>query len=465
MLDWLRLVPNGLIAVSAGYRTLFCAGAVAFALAASTLPSESLAQAGGQDATPVKDRNIGAARAGATRLPRSEGDQAIVNGWPLYRTERGQTAFNDAMAALTATEGAAPPAQAFKGCIGLECNLSLPALSADGWMPAGRIWVSPAEYVLIAHSPRSRSYRLRGARGMKYFVFHEFHNGSRNTDVFDTISSHARAVFVPLYMSKPMTDAKGRRFVVVMQVAPHDVVSIHASNKGSAGPGIEVAKNHAEVTEPLQELAGILVATMIKNAAPQLQIVNHQGVEGLSMLGAYERRLSAVRAGAPAVALPFVPALAPRVASASGSFDDMILRPGMSPRIPVAERGIVPPRAAVAAVPATSAVMSPLAENLRVNLETMKRHPDFAGIIPADVAAIAEEAREAGVVYLLDANRRVLGRIEPHRENGTVVNGKFVYVPAERADAKPKFVRTAALAPARTVALRPTLDEPVTPKR
>ena len=45
-------------------------------------------------------------------------------------------------------------------------------------------------------------------------------------------------------MSKQWTDARGRRFVIVVQVAPHDVVSFHATDKGSAGPGMEVAKNY-----------------------------------------------------------------------------------------------------------------------------------------------------------------------------------------------------------------------------
>ena len=106
---------------------------------------------------------------------------------------------------------------------------------------------------------------------MRYFVFHEFHNSTRNTDPFDTISSHSGSVFVPFYMSKQWTDARGRRFVIVVQVAPYDVVSFHATDKGSAGPGMEVAKNYTDALEPLQGLAGILVATILKTAAPQLE--------------------------------------------------------------------------------------------------------------------------------------------------------------------------------------------------
>ena len=199
------------------------------------------------------------------------------------------------MATLKATDGAAPAAGRVQWMRkDWQCNLSLPALGADGWIPPGRIWVSPTEYVLIVHSPRLRdgqSYRRRASRDMRYFVLHEFHNSTRNTDPFDTISSHSGSVFVPLYMSKQWTDAKGRRFVIVVQVAPYDVVSFHATDKGSAGPGMEVAKNYTDALEPLQGLAGILVATIVKTAAPQLEVVNHGGTEGLPMLTEYERRL------------------------------------------------------------------------------------------------------------------------------------------------------------------------------
>jgi len=302
---------------------------------------------------PVKNRNIDVSRAEATRLPRSEGDQALADGWPLYRTERGQAAFNDVMATLKATDGAAPAAAAFNGCQGLECNLSLPALTADGWIPAGRIWVSPTQYLLVVHSPRlgdGQSYRRRSNRDMRYFVFHEFHNSTLNTDPFDTISSHSGSVFVSFYMSKQWTDANGRRFVIVVQVAPHDVVSYHATDKGSAGPGMEVAKNYSEALEPLQGLAGILVATILKTAAPQLEVVNHGGTEGLPMLNEYERRLKILRdhPGAPAVALPFVAAQPHRVATATARLEDLIARRGVSPLLPVARRGVVPTRGEIA---------------------------------------------------------------------------------------------------------------------
>ena len=195
---------------------------------------------------PIKQRHVDASREDATQSPTSERDQAIIDGWPLYRTARGQEAFNDAMATLAATDGPTPTAPAFKGCVLLACNVTLPRIGATGWVEPGRLWVSPTDYVLLVASPRQtegRGYRRRSARSMRTFVFHEFHNSSRNTDAYDTISSHRSAMFVPFYMSKQATDARGRRFVIVVQVAPYDVVSIHATNHGSAGPGIEVAKN------------------------------------------------------------------------------------------------------------------------------------------------------------------------------------------------------------------------------
>ena len=185
---------------------------------------------------------------------------------------------------------------------------------------------------------------------MRYFVYHEFHNSTRNTDPFDTISSHSGSVFVPFYMSKQWTDAKGQRFVIVVQVAPYDVVSLHATDKGSAGPGMEVAKNMTDELEPLQGLAGILIATIVTAVAPQLEVVNHGGTEGLPMLTQYKRRLEALRKrpGGATVALPFVPAPAQRVAAASARLEDLVVGRAASPLIPVARRGVVPPRDEVA---------------------------------------------------------------------------------------------------------------------
>jgi hypothetical protein len=450
-------------------------------LSAVAAPTTGAAQDLRQDAVPVKTRNIDVSRERATEQPLCEGDQAIVDGWPLYRTERGQAAFNDAMATLKATDGAAPAPEAFRGCADLACSLALPSIGADGWIPPGRLWISPAEYVLFVHSPRlgeGQTYRRRVNAAMKYFVLHEFHSSTRNTDPFDTISSHGGSVFVPLYMSKQWTDAQGRRFVMVVQVAPYDVVSIHASNKGSAGPGMEVAKNMSERLEPLQGMAGILVATIVKAAAPPLEVVNHHAAEGLAMLDAYQKRLANLRsrAGAPSVRLPFVPAVARRNAAAIARFEELILRRGASP-IPTAERG--PLAAPVASAPAATAgpALSPLAAYLRANLLTLTRLPDFAGILPQDVAAIAEESPEAGVVYLLDANQQILGRIKAHRQQGVVVDGKYVYAPANRAleDAKPfeldlskpVSLRAASLAPSSGHPMQaldaPTLVEPLRP--
>ncbi len=399
----------------------------------------------------VKDRNLGNARPGATAYPRSEGDQALVNGWPMYRTERAQAAFNDVMATLHATDVPAPAQQAFKGCANLDCALSLPAIGPDGWLPPGRLWVSPNEYLLIAHSPRTataRGLRLRMRTDMRYFVYHEFQNSSRNTDVFDTISAHKGSVFVPLYMSKQGTDARGKSYVVVVQVAPYNVQSIHASNYGSAGPGMEVAKNVTDDLQPLQALAGVLIGTIVKAAAPQLQVVSHHGAEGRPMLEAYQHRLAYVQShpGNPLVTLPFTAAAQQRMATAAANLADLIQRPGLSPRIPLAQRGFLPQRRAASApppavavtapkpgvmaaafkVPTPSPALSPLAVYLRSYLNTLRRQPAFARVIPPAVASIGVAAPENNVVYLLDGADQIVGRIEPYRENGREMTGMFV---------------------------------------
>lgn len=318
---------SGLPAASLTSRAVMAAGAFLLLLAPQAIPA--LAQSAGPEALPIKQRHMETTRHEATKLPRSEADQAIVDGWPMYRTERGQAAFNDAMATLKATEGPTPATAAFRGCKDLDCGLNLPTIGAEGWIPAGRLWLSPSEYVLFVRSPRQGEdarYNRRGGRQMKVFVFHEFHNSSRNTDVYDTISSHSRHVFVPFYLSKPAVDARGWRFVTVVQVAPYDVVSVHATNWGSAGPGVEVAKNSSDPLEPLQGQAGIVLATIVKAAAPQLQVVNHHGSEGLEMLQGYERRLAGLksRVGAPAIALPFVHAQPQRLSAATGRLKELI---------------------------------------------------------------------------------------------------------------------------------------------
>jgi hypothetical protein len=298
---------------------------------ASMATGQSVLAYRGGGATPITDRNVELTRELATQHPKKEADQAIVDGWPLYRTERGQEAFNHAMATLKATEGASPPPGAFKGCSNLFCHLRLPRLRSNGWIPAGRIWVSPKQYVLIVHSSRhgdGRPFRRRSRRSMKYFVFHEFHNSTRNTDLYDTISAHNRSVFVPFYMGKQGLDAKGRAYVVVVQVAPHNVVSRHAVNYGSAGPGIEVAKNYTDRLARLQAKAGILIASIVIAAEPHLKAVRHRGSEGRPMLRAFKRRRLMLRSKRRfrSVALPFIPAAPRQVARATGALSELVAR-------------------------------------------------------------------------------------------------------------------------------------------
>ena len=301
-----------------------------------------------QDTLLIKDRHLDTPRKGATaELPRSEGDQAVVEGWPLYRTERGQEAFNHAMATLRATDSASPAPRAFGGCVGLECNLSLPAIGADGSIPAGRIWISPTDYVLIVHSPRLREARATAAAP-----------SATCATSCSTSSSTARTTPIPTHHLRPqrqrvraplhgqtmdrrprpaLRHRRAGRPLRRRQPAPTD--------KGSAGPGIEVAKNTSDELQPLQALAGVLIATIAKVASPQLAVVHHRGVEGLPMLNAYKRRLAILREqpGAPTVALPFMPAHPERVARAASLHNLIAPRDG-SAAIPVASRAFLPPR-------------------------------------------------------------------------------------------------------------------------
>jgi len=292
------------------------------------------APASENSATAIQLRNLWTPREAATPNPSSEAEQAIVDGWRLYRTQRGQEAFNHAMATLRATTQHRPELAAFNGCLDLRCRLALPKLSSKGWIPAGRLWISPKQYVLFVHSPRNggtRPFKRRPRKAMRYFIFHEFHNRTRNTDPYDTISAHRRSVFVPFYMSKPQTDARGNRFVVVIQVAPHDVASRHATNLGHAGPGLEVANNYGERLARLQAYAGILTAMIVKQAEPRLKIVKHRGSEGLPMLRAYWQRRSAVRRlrSKSKVTLPFVAASHTKVARATGALQQLLAVKGL----------------------------------------------------------------------------------------------------------------------------------------
>jgi hypothetical protein len=109
---------------------------------------------------------------------------------------------------------------------------------------------------------------------------------------------------------------------------------------------------------------------MLKTAAPQLQIVNHAGNEGLPMLAQYDRRLELLQQnpGAPAVTLPFLPASAQRMAAASARLEDLVMRRAGSAPIPVADRAVVPrrPVAASASPPMRAASFAPDAEPVLV---------------------------------------------------------------------------------------------------
>ncbi|MEO0618269.1 MAG: hypothetical protein AAFZ01_03215 [Pseudomonadota bacterium] len=187
--------------------------------------------------------------------------------------------------------------------------------------------------------------------------------------MFDTISAHKFSVFVPFYIGKQGKDARGRNYVTVIQVAPYDVKSRHASNMGHRGPGVEVAKNKWEPLPPLQSKAGVLLAAIVKQASPRLKVVHHRYKEGLPMLRAYQARVKALRAAGSSRerAIPFTPARSRTVARISQPLNTIIRRKGLRParrlaalpgaprtRVSVAPRTAVPvPKQAVRPVVAS----------------------------------------------------------------------------------------------------------------
>ncbi|MEL6227948.1 MAG: hypothetical protein AAFR01_13165, partial [Pseudomonadota bacterium] len=281
-------------------RAILTVFAVVFVSVAASTAFSDPAPAAGIENAPIVKRHMGASRHQSNRFPKRESDQAVISGWPLYRNDRGQQAFNQAMATLRATEGPSPRANAFRTCPKLDCPVVVPKISQRGWMPSGRLWLSPTEYIVFAVSPRpfrGGGYRRRPKSQMQLFVYHEFHNATRNTDVYDTISAHRRSVFVSFYLSTVHRDAAGRRFVVLVQSAPHNVVSRHASNRGNRGAGIEVAANYGTPLAPLQKKAGVIVGQMMKEREPQIRHVHHRHREGLTLLRAWQRyRRNAKRA-------------------------------------------------------------------------------------------------------------------------------------------------------------------------
>ncbi|MEL6746701.1 MAG: hypothetical protein AAFO79_02640 [Pseudomonadota bacterium] len=297
-----------------------------------------IAQTGGASASvahlPIVQRHATTSpRTGANRRPRSQLDQGIVSGWPMYRTPRGQSAFNRAMATLAATQTQGPGADQFAGCADLKCRLTLPAFDSKGWFPEGRLWTSPRSYIVFVRSPRGprrgSSYRRLSSKAMRYFVFHEFHNSTGNTDVYDTVSAHRRSVFVPFYLSKSRRDIFGRTFVTLVQTAPWNVRSRHAANFRNQGSGVEVAKNVRDKLEPLQATAGILLAQMVLNKKSNVKVVRHRGSEGRPMLRAFQ----AWRKGRSSrrLRVPFTKANAKAIAAASVDFNQLVLKPGATP--------------------------------------------------------------------------------------------------------------------------------------
>jgi hypothetical protein len=237
---------------------------------------------------------------------------------------------------------------------------------------------------------------------------------------------------------------------------------------------MEVAKNPAEPLAPLQGLAGILIATMVKTAAPHLQVVNHQDVEGLPMLNAYEARLAMLRAhpGMATIALPFVPAAERQVAAATGELDELMARRNGPAPVALSEREVRPSGEVPSPARTATADLSPAAAYLRANLAVMQRTGAFAAILPREAADVAERSPADGFIYVLDAGGHALGRIEPYREHGSVVAGTYVYLPLDGAVARQRpfdldraavSVRSAWLTPAAVQSGTPMLVEPLRP--
>ncbi len=371
-----------------GLLACFALSAGLVTLNAHAAPGADGTSAASPTAVPIVARHIGVPRDQANRFPTREEDQAIVEGWPMYRTERGQEAFNHAMATLRATEGPSPDPRAFAGCQRLRCPIAVPRIGSSGWIPPGRLWLSPDRYILFVQSRRPGLNQRRPPSQMRIFVFHEFHNSTRNTDVFDTISAHRGSVFTPFYMSKAARDAEGRTFVTVVQVAPFDVVSRHATNHGNLGPGIEVAKNYRDQLEPIQSDAGIVIGHMISEASPALRFVHHRGIEGLPMLRAYQRWVQSVGTSkrTERVKLPFTPADRPDIATAAGTFETLLRRDTPPLLVAAVERPAEPagpePRRGPAHIAASTSAMAPL----RLTLPQVQTPPE------AHAAAVATPA-------------------------------------------------------------------------
>ena len=378
-------------------------GALSGLAASNACSAAPTADAAARD-VPILQRHADRGRSAAADWPRSEDEQAIVDGWPLYRTARGQQVFNQAMATLEATAGPAPAENLFTSCPQLDCKLQLPAMTPDGWLPPGRLWLGTKKYILIVRSPRDGhpTYMRRPRRHMRVFVFHEFRNGTRNTDLYDTISSHRGNVFTPFYLSTPRQDASGKQFVVLVQVAPHDVASRHAANHANRGPGIEVAKNHDEALSPLQARAGIVIATFMKEAIPSIRAVHHRGTEGRAMLRAYLEHRKSRKARL--ARLPFTRASQSALSTARASLHGLVHRdrkkaqPVHLARDDLARDNLIPPRPVLVSRGTSSrsterlTLEAPHVVQADVSLASPRQHRGAADLL-RHLAALARNVR------------------------------------------------------------------------
>ena len=204
--------------------------------------------------------------------------------------------------------------------------------------------------MLIVHSPRLRdgaSYRRRSQRDMRYFVLRVPQQHAQHRPLRHHLRPQ-RQRFVPLYMASsrrrprpPLRHRRAGRPLRRRQPACHD--------KGSAGAGVEVAKDTSDELQPLQALGRASCHHHRQGRSPQLAVVHHRGVEGLPMLNALQRRLAILREQPedPRRPLPFMPAHPERVARANASLHDLITSPRRLGRNPRRQCAFLPPRGTI----------------------------------------------------------------------------------------------------------------------
>lgn len=178
----------------------------------------------------------------------------------------------------------------------------------DGWLPEGEL-VPGVRIVREEWAGRPHKGRLRDDNSI--FVFHEtqvigskgepIDDARRIIDSWKSATGGRRGVYTPLMVSKTQIDREGKPYVEVIQIAPIQEYSAHASRLGNQnGSGVEVAMQQGDIPEPMQVKAAAAIADAVKGWKPDIRFVNHQDPEGLAMknvIAAREARLPAPSPG------------------------------------------------------------------------------------------------------------------------------------------------------------------------